>query len=281
MKIDLIANTFSNYHRQTVAVDSWRFLKQTFPDNINLWNFQFTEEESSFSDPYPALTTKFVLSNSQEEVIGATKKLPFMSEIFNNALELDGDYFIITNSDVIIMPKLIEFIINEKPDALACSRLDINDIPHYNFIAEQKITPVRYEIAGFDTFIFEKKWAIAHKHLFQTKYLMGKFLYDVVWAGYMKVYGGNEPLGNGFPPYCFHIHHGIAAVTTECPERDWNLKLTTDSDMNILMVNIMNFNLTQNLMRRTPFGAFMTQQPDERKIEEIYFDSMKIGRKLT
>jgi hypothetical protein len=281
MKINIIANTFQNYHRQNVAVDSWRYLKQLFPDNVEVYNFQFADEEESYLNHYPDLTTKFVLSNSQEEVKGAHKKLPFMSEMFSFASELEGDYFIITNSDVIIMPKLIEYIINEQPKALPCSRLDIQNIDHFNRVPAQQIVPVRYEIAGFDTFVFEKEWAVANKRLFSDKFLMGKFLYDVIWAGYMKIYGDNQPLGNGFPPYCFHIHHGIDAVVIDCPERDWNLALAKGNDLNILMCNAMVLNLTQNLMRRTPYGAFMQQMPNERVLEKALFDCLNIHRNLT
>lgn len=281
MKINIIANTFSNYHRQNVAVDSWRNLKRLFPENIEIFNFQFIDEESTYVDHYTDLTTKFVLSNSQKDIPDAQKKLPFMNEMYSHALELEGEYFVITNSDVIIMPKLIEFILNEKPKALPCSRLDIQNIDHFNRIHAQQIIPVRYEIAGFDTFVFEKSWAVDHQHLFADKFLMGKFLYDVIWAGYMKVYGDNQPIGNGFPPYCFHIHHGTDAVTSDCPERDWNHARALSSDLNILMCNVMSFNLTQNLMRRTPYGAFMQQMPNERAIEKALFDNLNINRNLT
>lgn len=281
MKIALLFNTFQDYHRQNVAVDSWRYLKQLFPDVVDLHNIQFKDEEEIFKNPYTDIPVRFELSNSQEQIQGATKKLPFMNEMFNAGLDTDCDYFIITNSDVIIMPLLLEVINNTKNlKALACSRLDIADIDGFQRILAQQVTPIRWEIAGFDTFVFNKQWAIANKHLFQTPYLMGKFLYDVVWAGYIKIYGGNEPLGNGYPPYCFHIHHGISAVTTECPEKDWNHRLTKENDLNVLMSNAMVFNLTENLVRRTPKGAFLVPAPNERIMEDQFFNCMRIDRNL-
>ena len=281
MIINIIANTYSNYHRQNVAVDSWRHLQKLAPDIIRLHNIQF-KDASSLTVDYPDIPIKYLLSNSQSQIEGATKNLPFMNELFNAGLEMEGDYFIVTNSDVIIMPSLIEYIINSKPRALPCSRLDIENIDSFQRILEQQVKPVRWEIAGFDTFVFEKQWAIKNKELFNQQFLLGKPLYDVVWAGYMKVWNeGEQPLGNGYPPYCFHIHHGIDAVTTECPEKEWNVAITKSNPINILMCNIMVFNLTQNLMRRTPMGAFMNPKPEERMIERVFFDCMRIDRNLT
>lgn len=281
MKIAILFNTFQAYHRQNVAVDSWRHLKKLFPDVVDLYNIQFKDEIGEFQNPYPDISVKYALSNSQEEIPGATKKLPFMNEMFNTGLDIDCDYFIITNSDVIIMPHLIEEIIAKKNiKAKAYSRLDIQEIDSFQRVLEQKVTPVRWEIAGYDSWTFDKKWAEENKKLFQTPYVMGKFLYDVVWAGYIKIYGGNEPLGNGYPPYCFHIWHGISAVTTECPEKDWNHDLTKENDLNTMMCNAMVFNLTENLVRRTPKGAFLVPASNERIMEKQFFDCMRIDRNL-
>lgn len=277
MKIKIITNTFGNYHRQNIAVDSWRLLRNEFPDNIELIDYQFI---SAPVTNYPDLTVRAVLSDSKPDIEGATKNLPYMNEIFENALKEDCDYFIITNSDVIIMPSLIRYILDRKPLAQASSRLDIEHIDSINSIINKQVRPVRYEIAGFDTFVFQKEWAEKNAALFETKYLMGKPLYDVVWAGYIKIYGGNEPLGNGFPPFCFHIHHGIGSVTESCPERDWNIGLTKANDRNILVCNAMVFNLLHNLTRRTPAGAFLNQTPEERVIEKAFFECMRIDRNL-
>lgn len=281
MKIAIVFNTFESYHRQNVAVDSWRYLKKLFPDTVDLYNLQFSDEKDTFINPYPDIDPKFVLSNSKETVKGASKKLPFMNEMFNMACKIDCDYFIITNSDVIIMPLLLEVINNTKDlQALACSRLDIEHIDSFQRILAQQVKPVRWEIAGFDTFVFNKTWAQKNHKLFQTEYLMGKPLYDVVWAGYMKIYGGNQPLGNGYPPYCFHLHHGTDSVLTECVERDWNVALTRKNDLNMMICNAMVFNLTENLVRRTPKGAFLVPAKNEQMMEKQFFDCMSINRTL-
>ncbi len=277
MKIKIITNTFGRYKRQDIAVESWKHLRNMFNSEISvdIVDFQF---EGETPNPYEGIETRHVLAqSSQDMILLPTKKLPVVTEILHKGMELDYDYLIFTNSDVIIMPNLIEEIVNRNPKAIACSRLDIQDIDSFDNILQQKITPVRYEIAGFDTFVFQKEWIEEYYwKLFSSKYFLGKHLWDVVWAGYVKVFGDNQPLGNKYPPFCFHIHHGTAAVTTECPEKDWNTAAMKVNKMDIIMNNIMFYNLKKNLIRRTPWGGFINPQPDEISFEQEYFNILNI-----
>jgi len=285
MKLLIITNTFGNYHRQNVAVDSWRHLKSIYPDNVDILNLQFEDEKDTFVNPYPDIKTLFCLTNTLDIVEGATKKLPFMSEMFSQGLSQMADYdgFIWTNSDVIITRVLIEKIINTKPKALACSRLDIEDIDSFQRILEQKVKPVRWEIAGIDTCYFRKDWAETHAHLFTSnQYLMGKFLFDCHWGAIIRVYGdAQQKVENSYPVSCFHIHHGIAAVTADCAERTWNLKVAQSNPMNIMLINVWAFYFSQILGRRTPYGSFLNERDDEPAIESTYFSYMNINRNLT
>lgn len=278
MKIALITNTFSDYLRQKIAVDSWIHLKSLYPD-LQLINAQFSEDYN-IPTPYPELETRYVLSNTQKKIPNATKNLPLVKELFQCGIHTDAEYFIITNSDVIIMPSLIQTIIENKPVAWACSRLDIEPIDSFQRILDKNVKPVRYEIAGFDVYSFQKEWAINNIQLFSDDFVLGKPLWDVAWAGYCKIFGENFPIGNGFPPHCFHIHHGIGSVMQSCPERDWNIGVAKNTPMTTLMINAMVFNLTQNLMRRTPAGSFLIPKDNELVIEKVYFDCLNIHRNL-
>lgn len=281
MIIRIITNTFGKYKRQDIAVDSWKYLKDHFKNTehqIEIFDLQFRKDESQ---PYEGVTTVHDLDLSSESVIEKpSKKLPFVNEIlmkgFINENHPVPDYVIFTNSDVIIMPNLIYYIINAKPKAMACSRLDIQDINSFQDVLNENVKAVRYEIAGFDTFIFEKDWLTENMRLFSTPYFLGKHLWDVVWAGYIQIFGDNQPLGNKYPPYCFHIHHGLAAVTTECPEKDWNTKKMKQNPYDTLMNKIISYNLKKNLIQRTPWGAFIQPTPDEQKFENEYFGSLNI-----
>ena len=270
MKIKIITNTFQKYHRQDVAVQSWTHLTRLFP-NIEIVNLQFSDEtDIKF---YPELSTLYVLDDSSKTLISdATKKLPCLNEMFSQGLSQDCEYFIITNSDVIIMPNLIEYIQNNKPSAMACSRLDVEDINSYQDVLDKNLKPVRWEPAGFDVFVFKKEWADKHRNYFTTPYFLGKPKFDVVWAGYMKIFGDNSPLGNQYPPYCFHIHHGNSACYLECAEKDWNHGLLKKYPLDALMHNIMVLHLKMNLLKRTPWGAFLSIPEQEKNFEKEFFE---------
>lgn len=274
MKIKIITNTFQKYHRQDVAVQSWIHLTSLFSD-IEIINLQFSDEtENSF---YPELTTRYVLDdNSTKFISESTKKLPCLNEMFLKALAEDCEYFIITNSDVIIMPSLIEYIRNKKLSAMACSRLDIEDIDSYQEVLDKNLKPVRWEPAGFDVFVFQKEWAVKHQQYFKSTYFLGKPKFDVVWAGYIKTFGDNSPLGNQYPPYCFHIHHGNSSCYLESVEKDWNHNLLKNNPMDALMHNIMVLHLKMNLLNRTPWGAFLNIPEQETKLEKEFFEILNV-----
>jgi hypothetical protein len=281
MKIKIITNTFQQYHRQNVAVDSWIYLTKLY-DNLEVINYQFVDEKHEYEHVYPSLKTKFCLTKSSKSLIkDCNKKLPCVSEIFENSLSEDCEYFIITNSDVIIMPSLIKYIIDQEPQAMACSRLDIEDIKSYDSIIQQQIIPVRWEIAGFDTFIFNKTWAEAHKEKFKTDYFLGKPKYDVVWAGNMKIYGDNTLLGNSYPPYCFHIHHGNESAIIDCIEKTYNENQVLVEKHDNLMYNIMSLYLRLHLIKRTPFGSFINLVDKEKEFEKNFFEILNVNKKYS
>ena len=272
----IISNTFDNYNRQTVAVDSWRYLKNLYPE-IEIINLQFKDEENEYHNFYPDLTTKFSIVESSKTLLpNAEKKLPCVRDLFNAGIEEDCEYFITTNADVIIMPSLIDYIKNNKPDAMACSRLDIEEIDSFQRILDRTVKPVRWEPAGYDTFVFKKEWAVKNKQYFQNPYFIGKPKYDVVWAGYMKIFGDNTPLGNGYPPFCFHIHHGNSSCYLESVEKDWNHGILKTEHLDCLMHNIMVLHLKMNLLKRTPWGSFLNISDNERKFEKDFFETLSI-----
>lgn len=274
MKIKIITNTFEKYHRQDVAVQSWLHLQKLFPE-IEIINLQFADETDK--KYYPELDTKYVLNHSSQTILtNSTKKLPLVSEIFQHSITEDCDYFIITNSDVIIMPNLIETIVQNRPKAMACSRLDIEDIYSYQEVINRNVKPVRWEPAGFDVFIFQKEWAEKYKQYFSSQYFLGKPKFDVVWAGYIKIFGDNSPLGNQYPPHCFHIHHGNSSCYIECVEMDWNHKLLETNHIDALMRNILLLHLKMNLIKRTPWGSFLNIPKEETTFEKDFFETLNV-----
>lgn len=271
MKIVIGCNTFNSYHRQDIAVQSWELLKQEY-SNVDLYDVQFKDEEKNYKIKYDNLKTIFNLERSSLDLKNHTKKLPFVNDIINSLSELDSDYFIFTNSDVIINKKLIKDILKDEITAMPCSRIDIANINSIQEYIDKKIQPVRWEIAGFDTFVFKTDWYRKHKEKFKD-YFLGKPCFDGSYSFIMKVFGNNDYLGNDYPPYCFHIHHGTSSCTTECVEKDFNenTRLTTvDKEY----CDIMGDHLNKNLMRRTPWGAFLYPHPEEKYFEKKYFEEV-------
>jgi hypothetical protein len=278
MIINIIFNTFGAYHRQNIAMDSLRYLRQLYPDTIRLYNLQFRDEKYSFTDHYPDIEKKFVLSNSLDVVPGSTKKLPLMNEMFNAGLELDGDYFCFVNSDIILMHNAIQFILEKKPKAWVCSRMEILNIDSFQNIINQQITPKYYEVGGFDFFVFSKDWAAENRSLFQQPFLMAQPCFDPVWAGYIKVFGDATLIGNKFPPYLFHIEHNSDWKTQSTPEKAWNMKTIRDDKLSNVMYNVMAFNLSQNLFRRRP--PYFNIPKEEEAMEQMFFYELNITRPL-
>lgn len=278
IKIEIVTNTFGKYHRQDVAVDSWRHLKKMFPDNINLNNFQFEDERNTFVDHYEGVDTSFRLKNSSKALVkGAIKKLPLVSEIIFAGFKYDPEYVLFTNSDVILMPHLIEYILKEQPDCMAISRMDIEHIDSFDNILKQDVKPVRYEIAGGDVFVFKRDWFLKYKKHLWSNFLIGAPYFDNALMGLMVIFGEKFKLGNSYPPYAFHIHHGTSSVDTPSVERDHNQKIFEKNPMFQIANNIIFHNLQHNLCKRKPWGAFLQPQKDEQKIQEDFFREMNIG----
>jgi hypothetical protein len=271
MKIILGTNTFKNSHRQNIAIGSWSLLKNQFP-NLQLYDIQFKDEEKSFEKYYPDLNTLFNLERSSADLNDYSKKLPFVNDIMFKLSEIDSDYFIFSNSDIIINKNLIKKVLTGNFNALACSRLDIGNINSIDEYINKKINPIRWEIAGFDTFVFKTEWFIKNKYRFND-YFLGKPEFDGSYSFICKVFGGNEPLGNDYPPFCFHIMHENQWAGKPCVEMSFN-ENTRDSTTDHEYCGIMGDHLRKNLMRRQPWGAFLYPHPEEKEFEKKYFDEI-------
>lgn len=279
-KILIVTNTFQKYHRQNIASDSWKHLQMLFPSHIELVNLQFADEQDTFQDYYEGIPTKFALSLSSKTFVPEShKKLPVLWEIIKEAfLHSDSEYVLYTNSDVILLPRLIECVISEQPDCMAGPRLDIADIDSFQKVLDEEITPVRCEIAGYDYFLFKRDWFEEYEKFFKHMFVIGKPIFDVDYAGLMVLLGKKCIISNGYPMMALHINHGTDAVTTDCPERDHNIKVHEDCEILCIANNIMFYNLQYNLCKRKPWGAFLYPEENEKIVQNTFFDCMNIHK---
>lgn len=278
MKISIVTNTFGEYVRQNVAVQSWLHLKKLY-DNVEIYDFQFYDEKNSKKIVYPQLTTHFWIDKSSQDILpNFTKKIPLVFELLmlGSSLMVDEDYVILTNSDVILMPKIIEHILKDKPKAFSSSRLDIEEIHSLDPVLNKSIKPIRYECYGSDVFVFNVGWLMTHCEAFRGDYLYGSWRWDNVYTALIKLLGDvEEPLGLHFPPYAFHCHHGLNSVMNEYPEKDWNSKVLDKNPLHKLAFNIHGEYL-KNILNRSDFPTFLAPAPNELQREIEYYSKFNI-----
>ena len=268
MKIALIVNTFkTELNRFKLANQTYERLDKL--DNVDVFDVQKPGIKGMFK------TIDLIPRHACDVIEESTKELPFVNDIFNIAADLDYDYFIFTNADVMISPTLINHILDNDITAMPCSRLDI--MPGVEKITEP-LTPIRWEVAGLDTFCFKTDWYKKHSVLFED-FILGKPAFDQHYAVLMKLFGGNDIIGNKNPAFCCHEFHGISAVTTECVERTFNLDQFNKSKLATTYRHVWDEFLPKLLERTGTFtlqgklyNAFLNEIDNEAIIERDYFN---------
>tara|TARA_R110000803_G_scaffold30409_1_gene68612 strand:+ start:581 stop:1423 length:843 start_codon:yes stop_codon:yes gene_type:complete len=259
MKIAIAVNTFdTDLNRFKLANQSYERLNMRA--DVDVFDIQKSSVKGKFK------TIDKLTRVCSDVVPGSTKSLPFVNDLFNITADLDYDYFIVTNADVMISPRLIQHIIEKDITALPCSRLDV--LPVNNISDNMK--PVRWEVAGFDTFCFKTDWYKKHSVLFED-FLLGKPAYDQHYAAIMKVFGNNDSFGNKTPAFCLHEHHGISAVTTKDVEQKYNLKQYNNSELAQTYKHIWDNYLNEVLLERKPWMSFLNEVNNEEVIEEEWY----------
>ena len=147
--INIILNTFGKYHRQDVAMEGLQYLMKRYNGKIQVYDIQFPNTTSL----YPNVICKNSLRNTKE-IVGGEKNHPFVCDLFNAGLDLSEDTqaqgFIVMNSDVILLPKMIDYLLEKKPKAMAFCRTDIEDVENFEELLTKGAKFVRTEIAGRD-----------------------------------------------------------------------------------------------------------------------------------
>ena len=198
-KIAIGVNTFkTDVNRFKVANQSYERLSTL--DDVDVYDIQKPGIKGTFN------TIDKLQRTAKDVIKGYQKDLPFVNDLFNIMADIDCDYFIVTNADIMISNRLIKHIREQEITALPCQRLDVKPINHIS----ESLIPLKWEIAGFDVFCFNTNWYRKHSWLFED-YIQGKPVYDHVYAGLMKVFGNNDIIVNKNPAMCVHEHHGNAS----------------------------------------------------------------------
>lgn len=262
MKVAIAVNTFdTNLNRFKLANQSYEHLDKM--DRVDVYDIQKPGTVGKFK------TIDTLARYSSDVVEGSTKDLPFVNDLFNIAADLDYDYFVVTNADVMISPRLIDHIINNNITAMACSRLDVHPASSIN----DDMKPVRWEIAGFDTFCFNTDWYKKNSNLFED-FILGKPYYDHHYATIMKIFGNNDSFGNKNPALCLHEHHGIAACLNKDVEYRFNENQFNQSKLVQTYKHVWD-NYLQKLIQRQPYGRFLKEINSEDNVEYQHFKDIE------
>tara|TARA_R110000822_G_scaffold145230_1_gene284065 strand:- start:7210 stop:8004 length:795 start_codon:yes stop_codon:yes gene_type:complete len=261
MKIALGTNIFGNFHRQDLCIKSLKRLKKEYPDIIDLYNIQPTtdmQDEEGFTIlPSLIKTSKDIIPNGK-------KTKPLMLEMFGSLSELEGyDYFIFTNSDIIISNRFIKLIINNPDyDSFSGSRLTILHID----TLDDEPTPIQYQIAGFDTFAIKTSWWNENKDKFPD-YVYAEPCWDVHYATLLKKYG-KSMFANKWPATLFHVFHEVAWAS-DTPELRYNETILIKQHNEDY--ELWNKFLFTVLMKRKPNNMFLKPIPNEEAMENTIF----------
>jgi len=270
MKIIIGTNIFGKSLKQDLALQTYATLKKKYSGIVDVYAFQF--EDDTVEVPDGIVVSKSLKRSSQDFVIGGKKKAPLIRDLYDSCAEKNTDYFIFTNSDVMISNRLIDYILTEKYIAFGCSRMDIRPIKSL----DESMIPYRYEVAGFDTFVMKNDWYLKNRNLIKD-YFLGSIWYDTAMTTILKLYGQNDPFVNDYPVKCLHPHHGWGSGTPN-PENDWNTKLYNTENKDVM--DSWGWFYHNVLTKRTPSFYFFDLLPDEKKIEKEHFDKYLLKNEL-
>lgn len=259
MKLAIGINIFGTFHRQELCIEGLLKLKDLFGNTIDLYNIQ-PKDNPIIHDKFETI---YFERSSLDVVPEGKQNKPIVKSMFNALGEINCDYFLFSNSDIIISNRFIQTIIdNQDRDAFSGSRLDIQDIQ----TLDDEVSPVRYQVTGFDTFVIKTKWWNENKDKF-PEYIYAEPEWDVMYATICKE-NGNTMFFNKWPAGLFHVKHPIAwdKATTE---RDYNVHLS--QKVYTEQYNKWHRYMQGVLLRRQPPYALFNHFENEEELEGAMF----------
>jgi hypothetical protein len=220
MKIAIGINAFKPYdklnRRELFCIESLLKIKQKFK-NVELFIITFKEDKLVY-DGFTTINKLEKKSNviikeyfkqdwllpeynlRKNDIDNNKRELPIVNEIFDVMSDINSDYFLFTNSDIIISDRFIKHITEEYecyPSSKACiSDIEsLNDVP----IADA------YSVHGFDAFAIKNSvWKRVSKSL--KPFILGHNYWDTYFFTMLNCLCKCKNL-NKLPFVSFHINH--------------------------------------------------------------------------
>ena len=271
MKISIGINTFKNEsdlnNREKMCVVALHKLVKLFPNNVEIVNLTFEDETFANLKGFKNLhCLKQIPSNI------TNKKIPFVNEIFDNLTELNTDYFLFINNDIIVSNRYIKEILNNNEyDCFPASKLHFTKL---DSLDDKDSVPESLSVHGFDGFAIKSSWWKQNKERFKPM-LLSRAYWDTYFYAKCHLYGKSLTL-NKPPGVIFHLDHKSTSMEGE-PGNTYNEKnFIEDSD------NLPQrwFSYVQNvLLKRPTYNNIKWYVPfnNEQELEKQYFNLLKIS----
>lgn len=265
MKISIGTNYFGQNERQDIARQTHSVIQKKYP-NVKMYNIQFADDAENWNPDNTIENIHEYKRSSKDILPNYDKKLPFVRDGFDILSKTDCDVFVYINSDILITDRLIKYILST-PDlqATTSQRLDIKPINNLN----EPILAERFEVAGFDTFIFNKQWYLKHRVLFED-FLLGKVYFDHAYAAIIKIFGGNHKILNYLPNHTAHIFHGHQSHIDD--DGNFHNKKTYENSLFKNLFYIWDDFFRYFLLKRPPMGRFINMLDGEIDLEKKHFE---------
>ena len=262
-------NIFGSFHRQDLCIASLERIKKCMLTSVELYNIQQLGLPETI---HPSFTTIYDKGRTASNTVpGSTNNLPMVRDMFDALADLNKDYFIFLNSDIILTTQLIKTVLYDNfYDALSGSRLAIE---HIDTLDTSNITHSHFQIAGFDVFLIRTDWWKKNRHLFPD-YVYAVSAWDVDYACRLNVLTPCSRFENEMPATCYHIMHEEKSHN-DTPERRHNMKIFFEDSKPLC--DAWHSYLYKVLALRTPLNCNYTEAAlGERSLEREHFNNEHI-----
>lgn len=207
-------SVYKKNQRQDLCIESLQRLSNQYT-NIKCCLIQQQQDVVLYND----IICYRSLSRNSMSVLDTQKNIPFINDILDQMSEYSEDIFVYCNSDIILSPRLIDYIHSTDVEAFGVSRTDI-------YPTASLVDPLiihRNEPAGFDCWVVSKKWWQNNRHKFYD-FLIGRPYFDVMYTILMALNSNNTYVSDR--EIIFHaVHENSSYEKDECYLFNQNQKI--------------------------------------------------------
>jgi len=175
MKDVVIAINLVNYKdcdKRNAQERAMEILLRNATPNVTIHSFNFLGEyPNSRQDK---IQVHHNLTRDSKQLIGNSRSLPYVREIFDHAAGIPGDIFGYMNTDILLSREFFSFL-DGSYDAYIFSRYEIDTADYFerggfNILDDKH--------PGFDAMFFNRTWWLLNNHRFHPNLILGEPAWD-------------------------------------------------------------------------------------------------------